>query len=103
MSAAAKSEPVEVRILDREYLVACPEDERDDLIAAAKLLDKRMREVRDGNRLAGIDRIAVLAALNLAHDLHSLGESRQRGQREERRTLEDLCDRLDRLLAQAES
>jgi len=103
MSAAAKSEPVEVRILDREYLVACPEDERDDLVAAARLLDKRMREVRDGNRLAGIDRIAVLAALNLAHDLHSLTESRQRGQREERRTLEDLCDRLDRLLAQAEA
>ena len=103
MSAAASNEPVEVRILDRDYLVACPEDERDDLIAAARLLDKRMREVRDGKRLAGIDRIAVLAALNLAHDLHSLGESRQRGQREERRTLEDLCDRLDRLLAQADA
>lgn len=103
MSAGAKSKPVEVRILDREYLVACPEDEQDDLLAAAKLLDKRMREVRDSHRLAGIDRIAVLAALNLAHDLHSLSESRQRGQREERRNMEDLCDRLDRLLAQAES
>jgi len=102
MSATSGSEAVEIRILDREYLVACGENERDGLLSAARLLDKRMREVRDSHRLAGIDRIAVLAALNLAHDLNSLTESRQRGQRTQQRDIDDLCDRIDRLLSQVE-
>ena len=46
-----------VRILDREYLVACPPEEREGLISAANLLDARMREIRSSNRMAGIDRI----------------------------------------------
>lgn len=91
------SEPVEVRILDREYLVACPPDERDGLIAAARMLDGRMREIRAGNRLAGIDRVAVLAALNLAHELlqHTSGAGAR--DREIGRTLETLNRRLDSL------
>jgi cell division protein ZapA len=63
------SEPVAVRILDREYTVGCEPDERDDLLAAAKLLDAKMREIRGGNRMAALDRVAVLTALNLAAEL----------------------------------
>ena len=63
------SEAVSVRVLDREYTVGVAPDERDSLMAAARLLDARMREIRGGNRVAALDRVAVLAALNLAHEL----------------------------------
>ena len=66
------SEPVNVRILDREYTVGVEPGERDGLTAAAHLLDARMREIRGSNRMAAIDRVAVLAALNLAHELLQL-------------------------------
>lgn len=66
------NEAVSVRVLDREYTVGVAPAERDSLMAAAELLDTRMREVRGANRMAAVDRIAVLAALNLAHELQQL-------------------------------
>lgn len=66
------SEPVNVKILDREYTVGVEPSEREGLTAAAHLVDSRMREIRGGNRMAAIDRVAVLAALNLAHELLQL-------------------------------
>ncbi|MGH8030591.1 MAG: cell division protein ZapA [Arenimonas sp.] len=66
------SEPVEVKILDREFTVGCEPGERDSLLAAAQLLDTRMREIRGAHKMAALDRIAVLAALNLAHELQQL-------------------------------
>jgi cell division protein ZapA len=92
------SEPIGVRILDREYLVACPPEEREGLLAAATLLDSRMREIRSGNRMAGIDRIAVLAALNLAHELSQQRQGGSEDQREAARVLGDLSRRIDILL-----
>jgi cell division protein ZapA len=60
---------VSVRILDKEYQVACPADERTDLLDSAEVLNAKMREIRDSGRIVGIDRIAVMAALNMANDL----------------------------------
>ena len=60
---------VSVRILDKEYQVACPADERTDLLDSAEVLNARMREIRDSGRIVGVDRIAVMAALNMANDL----------------------------------
>jgi cell division protein ZapA len=60
---------LDVTILGREFKVACKEDERDELMEAVTLLDRRMREIRDGGKVSGTDRIAVMAALNIAHDL----------------------------------
>lgn len=57
-----------VHLLDKEFRVACPPEERDNLIRAARYLDDRMREVRESN-VIGLERIAVMAALNLAHEL----------------------------------
>ena len=68
-------QPVTVSILDREYVVACSAEERPGLIAAAVLLDGRMRDLRNAARNAALDRIAVLAALNLAHELQQLRQS----------------------------
>ena len=95
------SEPVNVRIADREYMVACEPHERESLIEAARLLDGRMREIRTAHRMAGIDRIAVLAALNLAHELSQTRRTDDRDQREIATTLGDLSRKMDRLLAVA--
>ncbi|MCC8364180.1 cell division protein ZapA [Lysobacter sp. A6] len=91
------SEPVTVRILDREYTVGCEPDERDGLMAAAKILDAKMREVRGGNRMAGVDRIAVLAALNLAHELQQSRSDTERRERDLSRTVGAMQRRLDDL------
>ena len=64
--------PLTVRILDKEYRVACGEGEEDALMASARYLDKRMREVRSSGKVIGTDKIAVIVALNLAHDLLEL-------------------------------
>ncbi|UYB53201.1 cell division protein ZapA [Xanthomonas sp. AM6] len=89
------SEPVSVRILDREYTVGVEPEERDSLLAAARLLDAKMREVRGSNRMAAVDRVAVLAALNLAHELQQLRDEQARRDHEMTRTLADLNRRLD--------
>jgi cell division protein ZapA len=59
---------VSVRIMEKEYVVACPYDERSALLDAAEFLNTRMREIRDTGKVVGLDRIAVMAALNLAHE-----------------------------------
>ncbi len=60
---------VSVRIMEKEYVVACPYDDRSALLDAAEFLNARMREIRDSGKVVGLDRIAVMAALNLAHEL----------------------------------
>ncbi|MGI9271650.1 MAG: cell division protein ZapA [Woeseiaceae bacterium] len=60
---------VSVRILDKEYQVACPASERTDLLDSAEVLNAKMLEIRDSGRIVGLDRIAVMAALNMANDL----------------------------------
>jgi cell division protein ZapA len=63
---------ITVNILDRDYQIACKNDEKESLLAAAKYLDQKMREIRDRGNVIGIDRIAVMAALNIAHDFLQL-------------------------------
>ena len=60
---------VTVRILEKEYFISCPQDERADLLDSAEYLNKKMREVRDTGKVVGADRIAVIAALNMANEL----------------------------------
>ena len=64
-----QSTTVEVKILDKEYLVACPAEEQEALIRAARHLDSKMREIRTGGKVFGTERIAVMAALNMTHEL----------------------------------
>ena len=60
---------VTVRLLDKEYQIACPEDEREALLESADLLNRKMREIRDSGKVVGVDRIAVMAALNMTHEM----------------------------------
>ncbi|MBN8726699.1 MAG: cell division protein ZapA [Xanthomonadales bacterium] len=63
------AEAVAVRILDREFLIACTPDDRAGLVAAAQHLDARLREMRPAMRTATLERLAMLAALNTSHEL----------------------------------
>jgi len=63
------SEPVAVSILGKEYRIACEPGAETELVNAARFLDARMREVRNSGKVIGTDRIAVMVALNLAHEL----------------------------------
>jgi len=65
---------VSVRILEKEYFVSCPHDERAALLDSAEYLNARMREVRDSGKVVGLDRIAVMVALNLTNELLRLRE-----------------------------
>jgi cell division protein ZapA len=66
------SEPVSIKLIDREFLIACAPEERPGLVAAAAFLDTRMRELRRASKSPGFDRLAVLAAINIAHELLDL-------------------------------
>ena len=60
---------VDVSIMGREFAVACSEEEREGLMTAVGYLDKKMREIRDTGKVVGVERIAIMAALNLTHEL----------------------------------
>ncbi|MCW8900552.1 MAG: cell division protein ZapA [Gammaproteobacteria bacterium] len=70
---AKSSGGITIHILDKEYMIACSEDERHDLQRSADYLDKKMREIRDSGKIIGSDRIAVMAALNISHELLTQG------------------------------
>ncbi|HEY7903991.1 MAG TPA: cell division protein ZapA [Casimicrobiaceae bacterium] len=67
--AADRAVTLDVNILGRDYRIACKESERAELSEAVAYLDRRMREIRDQGKIAGAERIAVMAALNIAHEL----------------------------------
>lgn len=60
---------ITIHILDKEYMISCTEEERHDLQRSADYLDTKMREIRDSGKIIGSDRIAVMAALNISHEL----------------------------------
>jgi cell division protein ZapA len=62
---------VDVNIMGRDFTVSCTDEERPGLINAVNFLDKKMRDIRDSGKIVGIERIAMMAALNLAHELLS--------------------------------
>jgi len=68
---------VTIHILDKEFRIACPEEEHDALLASAHFLDKKMKEIRDSG-VVGQDRIAIMAALNLTHELLSQKSHREK-------------------------
>lgn len=60
---------VAVHILDKEYRVSCPPEEHEELLRSANYLSNKMKEIRDSGKVIGTDRIAVMAALNISHEL----------------------------------
>ena len=60
--------PVTIRILDKEYQIACSDEERNSLLDSAQYLDNKMKEIRNSGKVIGSERVAVMAALNITHD-----------------------------------
>ena len=90
---------VTVHILDKEYCIACPADERANLESAARYLDGKMREIRSGGKVIGADRIAVMAALNITHDLLHKQQRLDQEVTTTREKVRDLLGRVDSALA----
>ena len=65
----SESKSLQITIMGRDFRVACPEDEQAGLLEAVDYLNKKMLEIRDGGKVIGLERIAVMAALNIAHEL----------------------------------
>jgi cell division protein ZapA len=66
---SSENVPITIKVLDKEFRIACPESEQASLLESANYLSDKMREVRDTGKVIGMDRIAVMTALNLAHEL----------------------------------
>ncbi len=66
--AAPRHISLDVAIMGREFRISCPEEEREGLLAAVSYLDRKMREIRDTGKVIGLERIAIMAALNITHD-----------------------------------
>ncbi len=64
--------PIKVHLLGKEYPIVCPQNEEHELLIAARYLDDKMRQIRDTGRVFGAERIAVMAALNIAHEFIQL-------------------------------
>ena len=97
----ADASRISVRILEKEYHVSCPPEERAALLDSAEYLNRKMREIRDSGKVVGLDRVAVMAALNLANEL-----LKSRGQDEELKNIVGLRiramrDQLDSALGPA--
>ena len=99
MSKDTEAKPVKLSILEKEYLVSCTEEQYPELVASAEYVDKKMREIRDGGKVIGAERVAVTAALNIAHELLG-GDAPERGELNQRvnSRLKQLHDKIDEAL-----
>jgi cell division protein ZapA len=65
----SEAKSLQITIMGRDFRVACPEDEQAGLLEAVDYLNKKMLEIREGGKVIGLERIAIMAALNIAHEL----------------------------------
>jgi cell division protein ZapA len=89
---------INVKILEKEYQISCPADERKALVDSAEMLNAKMREIRDSGKVVGLDRIAVMAALNMANDLivsYGVGDGLQTEAKDKVRAM---CERVESAL-----
>ncbi len=94
----ANNVSLDVAIMGREFRVACPEEERDGLLQAVSYLDRKMREIRDSGKVIGLERIAIMAAINITHDY--LGSKPiEPDTREHRQRIEQMTKLLDQALS----
>ena len=99
----ADSPTITVTILDREFRVSCPPEEQQHLIDSAEFLDQRMREIRDTGRVIGVDRIAMMAALNLTSELLSHENVNEEANQATNLAIDRMADKIDRCLHETES
>ena len=94
---------IAIQILDKEYMVACPPEEREDLIESARYLDERMRETRDAGKVLGTERMAVMTALNIVHELLQHQREKADTERSFNHVLDSLQSKIEAALAHEDS
>lgn len=94
---------VTLRILDKEYQVACPPEERYNLEEAARHLDATMRDIRNRGKVVGVERIAVMAALNISHAMLTGNSQKTRLMSDQQQEISELTARLDQALQRHQS
>ena len=96
-----RTNTVTVDILDKEYQVACPAEEESALLSAARYLDQNMRDIRSTGKVIGLERVAIMAALNISHELLSLKTNGSAAENDkEQARLSALNSQLDEVLYQ---
>ena len=96
-------EEIDVRILDRDYRLAVSADEKATLLEAVRVVDERMRAVRDAGRVGALDRVAVMAALQIAVDLVAGRQGKDAAAPELARRLKRISDDLEAGLRRQEN
>ena len=94
---------LDIKLLDRELRVACPEEERGELLDSVAYLDKKMREIRDAGKIASVERIALMAALNITHELLSVKIGRGFDLADFKRRMDSMQAAIDQALAEQDS
>ncbi|WP_067516274.1 cell division protein ZapA [Endozoicomonas ascidiicola] len=94
-----KSSITSVYILDKEYRVACPEDDQDALHIAARYLNSKMQEIRTSGKVVGVERIAVMAALNISYELLQSKYQTENEKLDTHEHINQLLGKLDKALA----
>ena len=94
--------PITVEILDKEYRIACPTGQEDTLRASAQFLNNRIQEIRESGKAIGSDRIAVMTALNLAHEHLSSAEQQKRQDTQLASRYKALQERIDKAIRAAQ-
>ncbi|OGS95654.1 MAG: cell division protein ZapA [Gallionellales bacterium RIFCSPLOWO2_02_FULL_57_47] len=100
---SGKTKTLEIKILDRELRIACPEEERGELLDAVAYLDKRMREIRDAGKIVSVERIALMAALNITHELLTTKVGRGVDLSDFKRRMDSMQAAIDQALAEQDS
>ncbi|GIX29097.1 cell division protein ZapA [Pelomicrobium sp. G1] len=98
--SSAELKPLDVTIMGREFRIACKEEERQQLLEAVAFLEKRMREVKETGKVVGTERIALIAALQIAHEFLSTRVSGKFDLGEIRRRINAMQETLDRALSE---
>jgi|TARA_B110000908_G_scaffold113635_1_gene133334 cell division protein ZapA len=93
---------VNISIMGRDFSVACPPDEQEDLLEAARYLDGNMKEIKKTGKIIGAERCAIMAALNITNELLKLKRATVQ-QTQANRRLENLQQRIDDALREADS
>ncbi len=92
-------ETVRVHILDKDYQVACPASQKEGLLEAARYLDQQMRAIRQSGKVIGVERIAVMAALNISHEFLEQGHTAEKNTHDLGDRLRKLSSKLDDTIA----
>jgi cell division protein ZapA len=100
---SSKSKTLDIKILDRELRVACPEEEREELLDAVAYLNRKMTGIRDAGKIANVERIAIMAALNIAHELLSMKVGRGVDLSDLTRRMSSMQAAIDQALAEQDT